>query len=36
MARLIPRKEIMLYLDTTPSEVSKSYALYGKKENSNT
>ena len=31
MARLIPRKEIMLYLDTTPSEVSKSYALYGKK-----
>lgn len=36
MPRLVTRKEIMLWLDTTPAEVSKSYALYGKKSTSAT
>lgn len=31
MPQLIKRKEIMLYLNTTPSQTSEKYGLYGKK-----
>ena len=31
MAQLVKRKEIMLYLDTTPSAGNRTYGLYGKK-----
>ena len=36
MAQLVKRKEIMLYLDTTPSALNKTYGLYGKKSTSAT
>lgn len=31
MSQLVKRKEIMLYLDTTPSEKTSNWGLYGKK-----
>ena len=36
MAQLVKRKEIMLYLDTTPKADDKTYGLYGKKSTSAT
>ena len=36
MATLVKRKEIMLYLNTKPSEVTPEWGLYGKKSTSST